>query len=110
MNLTINGGTGTYKYSAGLRDALLTLGIGDTLNIAFAASVFLNNHFLNSSVGIAGVQQTTAVYDFPNGTVNLGGDNVITVVQVSPSISCPIPPSLWSFYFHRLRLYFASTY
>jgi hypothetical protein len=57
------------------------------LILAFAASVFLNSHFLNSSVGSPSAEQTTAVYAFPEGAVNVGGDNVVTVLHVS------LPPS-----------------
>ncbi|OCH94229.1 hypothetical protein OBBRIDRAFT_789567 [Obba rivulosa] len=56
VNLTINGGT------------------------AFAAAVWLNDQFLNSTEDV-NAEQTTVLYTFPEGTVNVGEDNVITVIQ-----------------------------
>ena len=49
---------------------------------AFAASVFLNNVFIGTTNGSASVEQTNALYSFPEGAVKTGQDNVITVVQV----------------------------
>ncbi|EKM56228.1 glycoside hydrolase family 35 protein [Phanerochaete carnosa HHB-10118-sp] len=57
VNLTINGGN------------------------AFGASVFLNDVFLGTTNGSASVEQTNALYSFPDGAVKTGTDNVITVVQ-----------------------------
>ncbi|THH31612.1 hypothetical protein EUX98_g2597 [Antrodiella citrinella] len=54
VNLTINGGS------------------------SFAASVFLNEQFLAST---SGGDQTNALYIFPTDSVNIGEDNVITVIQ-----------------------------
>ena len=51
--------------------------------VAFAASVFLNDVFLNSTQGTPSTEQTNALYTFPSGAVKVGADNVITVVQVS---------------------------
>ena len=50
---------------------------------AFAASVFINNHFVATTSGGTGSEQTNALYTFAKGSVNIGRDNVITVVQVS---------------------------
>ncbi|GBE78934.1 Probable beta-galactosidase [Sparassis crispa] len=58
VNLTINGGT------------------------AFGATVYLNDVFLNSTYDIS-AEQTTELYTFPPGSVQVGQDNVITVVQDS---------------------------
>ncbi|KAH9915075.1 glycoside hydrolase superfamily [Fomitopsis serialis] len=56
VNLTINGGQG------------------------FAGSVWLNGQFLDSTWSIPN-EQTTQVYAFPAGSVLIGQDNVITVIQ-----------------------------
>ncbi|KAJ3543307.1 hypothetical protein NM688_g5870 [Phlebia brevispora] len=56
VNLTINGGT------------------------AFAASVWINDHFI-ASTGSSSAEQTNALYTFPKGSVKVGQDNVITVIQ-----------------------------
>ncbi|KZT69507.1 glycoside hydrolase family 35 protein [Daedalea quercina L-15889] len=61
VNLTINGGDG------------------------FAGSVFLNGQFLDSTWSTDD-EQTTQVYTFPEGSVLVGQDNVILVVQVSEDI------------------------
>ncbi|PSS38131.1 hypothetical protein PHLCEN_2v38 [Hermanssonia centrifuga] len=57
VNLTINGGT------------------------AFAASVWINNHFIATTSGGTGSEQTNAIYTFSSGSVQRGRDNVITVIQ-----------------------------
>ncbi|ESK83683.1 glycoside hydrolase family 35 protein [Moniliophthora roreri MCA 2997] len=62
MNLSINGGQG------------------------FAATVWLNDLFLdtsfgNSSNGANNINETDQVFTFPDGSVRLGQDNVVTVVQ-----------------------------
>ena len=54
---------------------------------AFAASVFLNSRFLGSTLGIPEFDQTTDVYEFPQGAVKVGEDNVVTVVQVRAEFS-----------------------
>ncbi|KAH9831459.1 glycoside hydrolase superfamily [Rhodofomes roseus] len=56
VNLTINGGQG------------------------FAGSVWLNGQFLDSTWSTAD-EQTTQVYNFPEGSVLIGQDNVITIIQ-----------------------------
>ncbi|EIW77017.1 glycoside hydrolase family 35 protein [Coniophora puteana RWD-64-598 SS2] len=62
MNLSINGGE------------------------AFAASVWVNDVFLNTSYGNSTNDQNSIVetdqkFYFPEGSLNIGGDNVVTVVQ-----------------------------
>lgn len=56
VNLTINGGT------------------------AFAGSVWINDYFISSTWSVS-EEQTTVVYAFPEGSVLVGQDNVVTVVQ-----------------------------
>ncbi|CCM02296.1 uncharacterized protein FIBRA_04385 [Fibroporia radiculosa] len=56
VNLTINGGT------------------------AFAASVWINDQFISSTWDV-NAEQTTLVYTFPEGSVRVGEDNVVTVIQ-----------------------------
>ncbi|KAI0790316.1 glycoside hydrolase superfamily [Irpex lacteus] len=56
VNLTINGGS------------------------AFAASVFINSHFINTTSSLSD-EQTNTLFTFPAGSVKIGQDNVITVVQ-----------------------------
>ncbi|PCH40579.1 glycoside hydrolase family 35 protein [Wolfiporia cocos MD-104 SS10] len=56
VNLTINGGT------------------------AFAGSVWINDYFIESTWSVYD-EQTTTVYTFPEGSVRVGEDNVITVIQ-----------------------------
>lgn len=46
----------------------------------FAASVWLNDEFLGSTWSTA-EEETTEVYTFPTGAVQVGQDNVITVIQ-----------------------------
>jgi len=58
VNLTINGGYG------------------------FAGTVFLNDVFIGSTWTQTS-EQTTEVYSFPSGSVNVGEDNIITVIQDS---------------------------
>ncbi|KAL0580562.1 hypothetical protein V5O48_001474 [Marasmius crinis-equi] len=53
---------------------------------AFAASVWLNNVFLNTSFGNSTnnqnfIEETDEVFAFPDGAVKSGADNVITIVQ-----------------------------
>ncbi|KAL0060738.1 hypothetical protein AAF712_012470 [Marasmius tenuissimus] len=53
---------------------------------AFAASVWLNNVFLNTSFGNSTnnrnfIEETDEVFTFPEGSVKSGEDNVITIVQ-----------------------------
>ncbi|KAJ8075321.1 hypothetical protein PM082_019659 [Marasmius tenuissimus] len=53
---------------------------------AFAASVWLNNVFLNTSFGNSTnnrnfIEETDEVFMFPEGSVKSGEDNVITIVQ-----------------------------
>ncbi|KAF9258328.1 glycoside hydrolase family 35 protein [Marasmius fiardii PR-910] len=53
---------------------------------AFAASVWLNNVFLNTAFGNSTnnrnfIEETDQVYTFPSGAVQAGKDNVITIVQ-----------------------------
>ncbi|KAK1217819.1 hypothetical protein PQX77_019527 [Marasmius sp. AFHP31] len=53
---------------------------------AFAASVWLNNIFLNTSFGNStnndnSIEETDEVFTFPDGVVKSGEDNVITIVQ-----------------------------
>ncbi|KAG7091627.1 hypothetical protein E1B28_010647 [Marasmius oreades] len=53
---------------------------------AFAASVWLNNAFLNTAFGNSTnnrnfIEETDQVYTFPNGVAQAGKDNVITIVQ-----------------------------
>ncbi|TCD66865.1 hypothetical protein EIP91_000819 [Steccherinum ochraceum] len=55
VNLTVNGGT------------------------AFAASVWLNDQFIKTISG--GGEQANGVFTFPQGSVRVGHDNVITVIQ-----------------------------
>ncbi|KAF7978651.1 hypothetical protein HWV62_45164 [Athelia sp. TMB] len=62
MNLSINGGE------------------------AFAASVWVNNIFLNTSYGNSSdnrhiLEETDDQFYFPEGSLNIGQDNVVTVVQ-----------------------------
>ncbi|KAL4244519.1 glycosyl hydrolase 35 family protein [Abortiporus biennis] len=57
VNLTINGGT------------------------AFAAAVWLNDQFLDSTSAGPSTDQTNKLYTFPQGSVNVSADNVITIVQ-----------------------------
>ncbi|KAI0313595.1 glycoside hydrolase family 35 protein [Amylostereum chailletii] len=53
---------------------------------AFAASVFLNDVFIGTAFGNEtnnnnNIDQVDAVYNFPDGAVKVGVDNVITIVQ-----------------------------
>ncbi|EIM81437.1 glycoside hydrolase family 35 protein [Stereum hirsutum FP-91666 SS1] len=53
---------------------------------AFAASVFLNDQFLNTTFGNStndanSIDETDQVYTFPDGSLVVGQDNVITVIQ-----------------------------
>lgn len=50
---------------------------------AFAASVWINDQFINTTFDGAGISETDQVYTFPNNSVVAGQDNVITIVQVS---------------------------
>ncbi|KAI0930973.1 hypothetical protein AcV7_005008 [Taiwanofungus camphoratus] len=56
VNLTINGGT------------------------AFAASVWINDQFIDSTYDVY-AEQTDVLYTFPEGSVKVGENNVITVIQ-----------------------------
>ena len=49
--------------------------------LAFAASMFINSHFINTTSSLSS-EQTNALYVFPPGSVKVGQDNVITVIQV----------------------------
>ncbi|KAI8986121.1 glycoside hydrolase superfamily [Trametes punicea] len=55
VNLTINGGS------------------------SFAASVWINDHFIDTVHN--GADQINALFPFPNGSVRIGEDNVVTVLQ-----------------------------
>ncbi|KAI0339083.1 hypothetical protein BDW22DRAFT_1362002 [Trametopsis cervina] len=56
VNLTINGGS------------------------AFAASVFINSQLVDTTSSLS-QEQTNALYTFPEGSVKVGKDNVVTIVQ-----------------------------
>ncbi|KAI0790298.1 glycoside hydrolase superfamily [Irpex lacteus] len=56
VNLTINGGIG------------------------FAASVFINSHFINTTSSLSS-QQTNGIFTLPSDSVKVGQDNIVTVVQ-----------------------------
>ncbi len=49
------------------------------LFIAFASSVWINDHFIDTVFSSA--DHVNALFPFPNGSVAVGEDNVITVVQ-----------------------------
>ena len=49
--------------------------------LAFAASMFINSHFINTTSSLSS-EQTNGLYVFPPGSVKVGQDNVITVIQV----------------------------
>ncbi|KAK7688664.1 hypothetical protein QCA50_008202 [Cerrena zonata] len=51
-----------------------------TGGLAFAASVWINDKFINTTFGGSN-SQTDAVYTFPDGSVRIGEDNVLTVVM-----------------------------
>lgn len=59
---------------------LLTPFTVDSWNAAFAASVFINSHFINTTSSLSD-EQTNTLFTFPAGSVKIGQDNVITVVQ-----------------------------
>ncbi|KIY66929.1 glycoside hydrolase family 35 protein [Cylindrobasidium torrendii FP15055 ss-10] len=53
---------------------------------AFAATVWLNDAFMNTSYGNSTnnrniLEETDDVFTFPEGSLNISGDNVITIVQ-----------------------------
>ncbi|KAF9018457.1 glycoside hydrolase family 35 protein [Hymenopellis radicata] len=53
---------------------------------AFAATVWLNDVFLDTAYGNCSnnlnvIEETDDVFVFPDGSLNVGGDNVITIVQ-----------------------------
>ncbi len=48
--------------------------------------MWINNHFIATTSGGTGSEQTNAIYTFPNGSVQRGRDNVITVIQVRSDI------------------------
>ncbi|KZT12288.1 glycoside hydrolase family 35 protein [Laetiporus sulphureus 93-53] len=56
--------------------ANLTINGGD----AFAGSVWINDRFINSTWDVS-AEQTTALYTFPEESVRIEEDNVITVIQ-----------------------------
>ena len=101
VNLSINGGEGKLLLLIGVRFFKFVLS-------AFAASVWLNDVFLNTSFGKWVIRQrsflspiissdnlgsstnnqnileeTDDVFTFPEGSLKAGEDNVITIVQVS---------------------------
>ena len=51
------------------------------LGTAFAASIWLNDKFINTTFGGSSAQ-TDAVYSFPEGSVRVGEDNILTIVMV----------------------------
>lgn len=65
VNLTVNGGS------------------------AFAASVFVNDHFISTTAASPSVDQVNSLLVFPEGSIKNGEDNVITVVQVRQPFSLP---------------------
>ncbi|KAH8977974.1 glycoside hydrolase family 35 protein, partial [Lactarius hatsudake] len=65
---------------------------------AFAASVWLNSHFLGTSFGNSTnnlhiLEETDDEFIFPAGSLIPGADNVITIVQVSAYRFPDLPPS-----------------
>lgn len=52
-------------------------------NTAFAASIWLNDQFLNSTDPGPSADHSNALYSFEGAKVNVGEDNVITILQVS---------------------------
>ncbi|KAI0684047.1 glycoside hydrolase superfamily [Cytidiella melzeri] len=67
---------GHFNGTSSTTSATLTINGGTN----FAASVFINSHFINTTSSSTS-EQTTALYVFPSGSVKLGQDNVITVIQ-----------------------------
>ena len=59
---------------------------------AFAASVWINDQFISTVSPGTSSDRINSLFTFPAGSVKLGKDNVITVVQVrnstSTSLSC----------------------
>lgn len=52
------------------------------LCLAFAATVWLNDQFLNSTDPGPNADHSNALYSFSNATVKAGEDNILTVLQV----------------------------
>ncbi|KAK0448411.1 glycoside hydrolase family 35 protein [Desarmillaria tabescens] len=78
-------GTILYGCDYGFCENVQSLNLSINGGSAFAASVWLNNVFLKTSYGnstnnINILEETDAVFTFPEGAV-LHGDNVITIVQ-----------------------------
>jgi len=73
---------GHFNATGNEKSANLTINGGE----AFAASVWLNDVFLNTSFGnstnnLNSIDETNQVFTFPSGALRSGQDNVITVVQ-----------------------------
>ncbi|KAE9399468.1 glycoside hydrolase family 35 protein [Gymnopus androsaceus JB14] len=71
VNLSINGGEVVLTHSN---------------HLAFAASVWINDIFLNTSFGNSSndaniIEETDEKFFFPEGSLRIGQDNVITIVQ-----------------------------
>ena len=85
VNLTIDGGSG------GLTSRYLHLfRMVDRMyyTSAFAASVWLNDQFLNFTDPGPSADHSNALYSFEHADVKVGEDNVITVLQVSNACVC----------------------
>ena len=58
------------------------MGVHSTAHfVAFAASVWINDVFIDSVTANTAAGDANALFTFPNGSVVAGQDNVVTVLQ-----------------------------
>ncbi|KAI0092324.1 glycoside hydrolase superfamily [Irpex rosettiformis] len=67
---------GHFKGSSSTTAVNLTINGGS----AFAASVFINSHFINTISSLSS-EQANGLFTFPSGSVKFGQDNVVTAIQ-----------------------------
>ncbi|PIL34819.1 hypothetical protein GSI_02606 [Ganoderma sinense ZZ0214-1] len=77
-NLSINGGTGM---DSSVWVIVLLDADGTAPLVAFAASVWINDVFIDSVTANTAAGDANALFPFPNGSVIAGQDNVVTVLQ-----------------------------
>ncbi|KAG8906903.1 hypothetical protein FRB99_005786 [Tulasnella sp. 403] len=82
VRLVVNGGEGGDEFRCLLAGHLGT----ESLIVAFAASVYINDVFIRTTYGNSTnnrniIRETDEVYEFPDGCLEVGKDNVVTVVQ-----------------------------